>query len=374
MELPRKPSLFELLPVLEDFAAVTTELMVEPIRKGGESRSDAATDDSLGTVLGYVGWPVGEAWPWREPDAETMRVWQEWEPQPDDLEPVPQPFLPVLQLAREDAFRLRFPAGKDLLQVLWHRYEHEWEPKVIVKWRARRELDEGLAVPPKAELTSFQQGLAPTRQRLVTRQVWVLPDIRTTTREVMRAVAAIEREVDHRQSAYHEAKQAHEQAQLGHEWLAMAQAFFSSVSTSRENPAALVEKGKALVEAVETKRRGSLLPVFDAKEPPESYLELGLAKGIRLGLDGMCPQVLTEPLPPAGLRHLLTFGEEAWRGIEWVVPRGGGNIHVFLEADEETSRVYCDCWAGVVSSVEEYLDPYWGQRFAERGEKGGPGE
>lgn len=388
MESPKKPALFDLLPALEEFAAVTTELRAPSLAELGDWEDEArerdvegvegekphwigSAEDPRATVLGHVAWPAGEAWPWREPDAETMQAWRDTLPKRSTFEgcfvfeePVPQPFVPVLQLRREDAGKLRYPEGKDLLQVFWHGYPHEWIPTVIVKWRASGELTE-LATPPMEEIGRVKEDLAPKRQRLLVQQVWVLPDIRTTTRELMRAVAALEPVIRHQHEAYRKRKSLHEQAHFGPGLLAMVQAFFSSGSIASEKPAVLFEKAQALM--AETTRHGPV-PPLDEPEPPKGYLELGLAKGIRLGIGGMCPQVLTGPLPPVGARHLLTIGEDAWPGMEWVVPRGGGNIHVFVEADEETPHVYCDCWGAVGSSVEDYVTFGSPTRFLDSGD------
>lgn len=406
MESPKRPQLFDLLPALEEFAALTIELRAPSLAELEDWEDEArerdvegvqgveaekpphwigSAEDPRATVLGHVAWPAGEAWPWREPDAETMQAWRDTlrvrippeEPEARQMwehaqplvyaEPVRQPFVPVLQLRREDAAKLRFPDGKDLLQVLWHRFEHEVKPRVLVKWRSSEALIEGLVMPPMEEIGRVRPELAPRRQRLVAKQVWVLPDIRTTTREMMHAVVALEPELHRQSDAYRQRKRSHEQAHLGPAQAAMMQAFFSSGAIAQEHPAVIFEQAQGLM--AEATRRGPV-PPFDEPEPPQDYLELGLVRGIRLGVDGVCPVFLGKPLPPVGERHLLTFGSEAWDEADWVAPRNGGNIHVFVEADEETVRIHWDDWEGALP-VEYLITHGWGTRFSGSGQSGG---
>ncbi|MFJ4920612.1 DUF1963 domain-containing protein [Streptomyces sp. NPDC088725] len=63
------------------------------------------------------------------------------------------PLVPVLQLFAGDVPELPFPAGTDVLQVLWCPFDHEagYVPRPELYWRDSTAFDGELAVPPRPE-------------------------------------------------------------------------------------------------------------------------------------------------------------------------------------------------------------------------------
>lgn len=356
----QRPPLFDMMPELQEYAVLTTELVAE--REFGSETAARVRSlvDPLGTVLGHVAWPHEEPWPWRVPDGETDQEWLNWCPEATDEKPEPQPFSPVLQLRREDAPSLSFPPGKDLLQVLWHFYEHDYIPKVLVRWRTRSELGQTLVDRPLVKRDRYNEGRHPPPASLKSNGVWVLPDIRTTSLGLLQAVARVDQQISEHRSAFFERERLREARHIGPGLTAKLQDLMMRLPRLGDKPDAFMATANSLIADV--KDLGPLPPA-EEPSPPEGYLELGLAKGIRVGVDGFCPQVLTNALPHMSWRHILTVGDDAWPDGHWAVPRGGGNIHIFVGADWQTAHVLVDCWAGVVSSVEDYLEPGWGDIF-----------
>lgn len=344
-DVPPMPPLFDLLPELRSLAAVTTELEAEA-EPGVEA-------DPFATQLGYVAWPRDEAWPWAEPDEGLMVEWRETK---EDFYPTPcpQPFFPVLQLRREDAPTLVYPPDTDLLQVLWHCYDHQFVPTVSVRWRKRSALGEVTSPPPAGDLGSWQKNFRPPYLRVRPRASWVLPDIRTTSLDTMRAVARVEAELSRQAEAIRLRNEARNALRRGPEIVSRIselQRLLFEALRNRADGAEVMALASRLKDARES---CDPVPASDEPPPPDDYLALGLARGIRVGVHGMCPQLYGNPLPPPGWRHILTIGEDAWPDADCVVPRGGGNVLVFVEDDGQTAHAWSDAWASV-SSVEDQL-------------------
>jgi hypothetical protein len=104
-------------PELVPFARTTTRLHPRPGNPSGH-------ESAMG---GPLLWPATEPWP------------KCTGPHYGTIDAVPVPAVPVLQLYRRDVADLPFPAGADLLQVLWCPREHpaieSGGPKVSLVWR-----------------------------------------------------------------------------------------------------------------------------------------------------------------------------------------------------------------------------------------------
>lgn len=343
--IPPPPPLFDLLPELRELAVIAQELEV--------ADGSHPEPDPFGTRLGFVAWPSQETWPWMEPDESTFAEWQEWcESGLSEKMPVPQPFFPLLQLRKQDAPTLAFPEGTDLLQILWHVYDYQFTPTAVVRWRVRAALHELASPPAPIDLGSWQKNFCPPQLPLKHHNSWVLPDIRTTSLDTIRAVARVDREVDRLSDAYRERQREREARHIGTVLNERSVKLMSQASGPIE-PKDFMAQAKQLMEDL---RAVGPLPVAEEPPPPQGYLELGCAKGIRVGVDGMCPQLFIYGLPRATWRHLLTIGEEAWPGAQCVVPSGGGNVHIFVGDDGHSAHVWVDNWSGVVGSVLAYLD------------------
>ncbi|MFJ7997399.1 DUF1963 domain-containing protein [Streptomyces sp. NPDC096310] len=98
-----------------------------------------ARDSSLG---GPLLWPRAQPWPHCEDDHPHTRY------APTEI---PVPLVPVLQLFATDVPDLVFPAGTDVLQVLWCPFDHEegYVPRPeVFRWNSSRG-DLGPADPPR---------------------------------------------------------------------------------------------------------------------------------------------------------------------------------------------------------------------------------
>ncbi|WNI23240.1 DUF1963 domain-containing protein [Streptomyces sp. ITFR-16] len=115
----------------------------ETVRLHPRAGNPGPGDSSMG---GPVRWPRAEAWPHCEDDHPRT-----------DLAPAkgsgPLPLVPVLQLYAADVPELPFPAGTDVLQVLWCPFDHEagYVPRPELYWRDSSACDEEPAVPPRPE-------------------------------------------------------------------------------------------------------------------------------------------------------------------------------------------------------------------------------
>lgn len=92
-------------------------------------------------------WPVTERWP----VCDGPEPYDHLDGHPAEAE---VPLVPVLQLFAEDVPELPFPAGTDVLQVLWCPFDHQpWSsPRPEVRWRCRAEIgDRRQAMPAPDE-------------------------------------------------------------------------------------------------------------------------------------------------------------------------------------------------------------------------------
>ncbi|WP_406397222.1 DUF1963 domain-containing protein [Streptomyces uncialis] len=115
----------ELIPGLAALAMRTTMLSPKPGAPG-------VGDSSIG---GPLLWPAGEPWPYCEQPGHRTSY--------DDESPAgPVPVVPVVQLFARDVPELRFPEGKDVLQVVWCPLIHPDELDVALPalhWRDEAE-------------------------------------------------------------------------------------------------------------------------------------------------------------------------------------------------------------------------------------------
>ncbi|MFF8956209.1 hypothetical protein [Streptomyces sp. NPDC014894] len=122
---PRTPlDIGELIPELAPLRRRATALSSAPGDPG-------ARDSSIG---GPMLWPADEPWPHcAEPGHAD---WSGAQPSR------PVPMVPVVQLFARDVPELRFPEGKDVLQLLWCTLIHTEEPCTVLPvlhWRAESE-------------------------------------------------------------------------------------------------------------------------------------------------------------------------------------------------------------------------------------------
>ncbi|WP_460916079.1 YwqG family protein [Plantactinospora veratri] len=88
------------------------------------------------SVGGPLLWPADEPWP----GCGGVHPEDHLDAGPDD--PAQGPLVPVLQLFAADVPDLPFPAGTDMLQVLWCPFDHEpWcSPRPELRWRRRADV------------------------------------------------------------------------------------------------------------------------------------------------------------------------------------------------------------------------------------------
>ncbi|MFJ9848137.1 DUF1963 domain-containing protein [Streptomyces sp. NPDC101150] len=99
-------------------------------------------DSSLG---GPLLWPRSLPWP----HCEDQHPRTAFAPPPTG----PLPLVPVLQLFSADVPELPFPAGTDVLQVLWCPFDHEpgYVPRPELYWRDSSRCEEQRAEPPRPD-------------------------------------------------------------------------------------------------------------------------------------------------------------------------------------------------------------------------------
>ncbi|MEN3610693.1 hypothetical protein AAH979_14195 [Plantactinospora sp. ZYX-F-223] len=116
----------EVFPQVVPFARVATRL--HP-RKG----SPGVEQSSVG---GPLLWPADEPWPGCGGEHPEDHL----DAGPDD--PAQGPLVPVLQLFAADVPDLPFPAGTDLLQLLWCPFDHQpwYSPRPHLRWRRRADV------------------------------------------------------------------------------------------------------------------------------------------------------------------------------------------------------------------------------------------
>ncbi|GHJ48936.1 hypothetical protein Cs7R123_62780 [Catellatospora sp. TT07R-123] len=121
------------LPQLGPFARTTVRL--HP-RQG----SPTVEQSSMG---GPLLWPADEPWPTCDGPQGDDHL-DEW---PAEAE---APLVPVLQLYAADVPELPFPAGTDLLQVLWCPFDHApfSSPRPLLRWRQAADITDRLAHMP----------------------------------------------------------------------------------------------------------------------------------------------------------------------------------------------------------------------------------
>lgn len=130
---PRPVDMEALFPELAPYRRDTVRLHPRPGHPG-------VRDSSLG---GPLLWPREEPWPHCDDD----------HPESEFASPQSggQPLVPVLQLFAADVPELPFPAGKDVLQVLWCPFDHEddYAPRPELYWRDGSACGGELATPPR---------------------------------------------------------------------------------------------------------------------------------------------------------------------------------------------------------------------------------
>lgn len=140
----------ELFPALGDLQRTAIEL---------RPQMDAGIAPNASQLGGPVLWPRQLDWPQR---------------------PEGDPFIPLLQLRRVDFPEIPFPAGRDLLQILWHPQFTERRPigflapATRVYWWAESDMAE--AQPAKPVNNSANPGLLPRACRLTPRRRADLPE------------------------------------------------------------------------------------------------------------------------------------------------------------------------------------------------------
>ncbi|MFF0744304.1 hypothetical protein ACFYVL_28290 [Streptomyces sp. NPDC004111] len=134
-------------PEYADLVRETTLLNPEPGEPG-------VAESSLG---GELLWPAAEPWPYCAQD-------DHWTYGTDlrnhtPIVPGEVPMVPVLQLYARDVPGLEFPAGKDVLQLLWCALTHEQDPGPVMPrlyWRNEAEVLAGGVLSPHPEATEGQ--------------------------------------------------------------------------------------------------------------------------------------------------------------------------------------------------------------------------
>ncbi|MFB9365910.1 hypothetical protein ACWCYY_26560 [Kitasatospora sp. NPDC001664] len=142
----------EHLPELLPLARTTTLLYP----RSGTGRPDRA-DSSLG---GPLLWPADEPWPHcAAPDHQNP------ERGCAVVGPEPVALVPVLQLHARDVPALEYPAGADLLQVLWcpllHSEQDQWCPVPVLYWRVAAEVASGPLLETAPEPHEYDEEYVP---------------------------------------------------------------------------------------------------------------------------------------------------------------------------------------------------------------------
>lgn len=136
---PRPVAVEELFPELVPFRREAVRLHPRP----GEP---TCRESSVG---GPLLWPSGEPWP--ECAEEHFDL--------DEIPCDPAPLVPVAQLYQADAPGVEYPAGCDLLQVLWCPFNHEYGycPRPEVYWRDSGSVSQVADTPPAPEAAPDEQ-------------------------------------------------------------------------------------------------------------------------------------------------------------------------------------------------------------------------
>ncbi|WP_204082651.1 hypothetical protein [Asanoa ishikariensis] len=126
----------EVFPEVVPFAMTTVRLHPRP-------GAPTADQSSMG---GPLLWPAREPWPVCDGPEPADHL----DGEPGEAE---VPLVPVLQLFAEDVPELPFPAGTDVLQVLWCPFDHEpWtSPRPELRWRRRADVGARLAEQPEPD-------------------------------------------------------------------------------------------------------------------------------------------------------------------------------------------------------------------------------
>jgi hypothetical protein len=97
---------------------------------------------------GRIRWPTGEAWP--TCDQPHVAVGADTFPYGFERPPDGRPFVPVLQVRRDDVPELEFRSGADLFQLLWCPATHPnlYAALIRVYWRRGEELVDVVAPAP----------------------------------------------------------------------------------------------------------------------------------------------------------------------------------------------------------------------------------
>ncbi|WP_331728319.1 hypothetical protein [Streptomyces sp. NBC_00158] len=137
---PLAPIPLDVEAVFPELAGLARETTLLYPRAG----QPGAGDSSVG---GPLLWPEGEPWPaCAEPG--------HYKPLAEPVGPAPVAMVPVLQLYARDVPGLVFPAGTDLLQILWCPLVHEdgqYAPNPALRWRgtATTAVSATVAEPPR---------------------------------------------------------------------------------------------------------------------------------------------------------------------------------------------------------------------------------
>nr|BFE61497.1 hypothetical protein GCM10020063_060230 [Dactylosporangium thailandense] len=183
--------MFTTAPAAVDVAATFPQLVPfarTAVRLHPRPGSPDAGQSSMG---GPLLWPAAEPWPMCDgPDP-----YDHWGRPPAEAR---SPLVPVLQLFAEDVPGLPFPAGKDVLQVLWCPFDHNpWSsPRPELRWRRRAGTGPRLRTAPPPD-PAAEAGRVPDPCVLHPERVTEYPnhDLPPQVRESIRpAVARVERE------------------------------------------------------------------------------------------------------------------------------------------------------------------------------------
>lgn len=145
---PESPAqdLRTLIPEYAGLARRTTLLNPEPGEPG-------VRESSLG---GALLWPADEPWPYCAQE-DHWTFGSDWRNR-TEIVPGAVPMVPILQLFARDVPGLEFPAGKDLLQVVWCALIHEQDPGPVLPrlyWRNEAEV---LAGGTLSEIPAVSEG------------------------------------------------------------------------------------------------------------------------------------------------------------------------------------------------------------------------
>ncbi|MDJ0461429.1 DUF1963 domain-containing protein [Streptomyces sp. H27-C3] len=112
---------------VEAFFPELAALRRDAVRLHPRAGDPGIRDSSVG---GPLLWPEDEAWPRCDEGHLPVAF--------DTPESEPVPLVPVLQLYAADVPDLPYPAGSDVLQVLWCPFEHEpqYAPRPRLRWRS----------------------------------------------------------------------------------------------------------------------------------------------------------------------------------------------------------------------------------------------